>query len=321
MRGWLLLYDTVSVVLGVVAEAIVLVLYLKARNPRLKSYLVANLLTTMIAAVLETDLYFSIIGMDSPLRNFLWSSIDFLCCGLGYCIPRISGPRLPTPSSRAIERAFGLVAFLLALLLASFDLLASLHGLELWPVRGSYRRLYIATYALLSLSILYFCLSNLRNVREGRGGQPLRHYRRALTLLSGLCLVMLPAFLLVDFFGWLLPYAKSLPRDLSLLPAFLSLMSLAILVAAALEILEPGGGAGPVLVDPAFIEEKGMTKREAEILPLLLGCLSYKEIGDRLFISPGTVRTHVIHIYQKAGVKTRLELERMLRERSASGVL
>ena len=69
-------------------------------------------------------------------------------------------------------------------------------------------------------------------------------------------------------------------------------MSLAILVEAALEILEPDEGAGLVRLDPAFIEEKGITKREAEILPLLLHCLSYKEIGERLFISPGTVRTH-----------------------------
>jgi len=45
---------------------------------------------------------------------------------------------------------------------------------------------------------------------------------------------------------------------------------------------------------------------------LVLRNLSYREIADRLYISPGTVRTHIIHIYQKTGVSARLELSRLV---------
>jgi DNA-binding NarL/FixJ family response regulator len=57
-------------------------------------------------------------------------------------------------------------------------------------------------------------------------------------------------------------------------------------------------------------EVEQLTKREQEILALLAkGCL-YKEIGDALNISMGTVRSHVQHIYEKLHVQSRTEAAR-----------
>ncbi|MFC1824400.1 LuxR C-terminal-related transcriptional regulator [Thermodesulfobacteriota bacterium] len=50
-----------------------------------------------------------------------------------------------------------------------------------------------------------------------------------------------------------------------------------------------------------------MTKREEEILNLLAQRLSNKEIADKLFISPETVKKHLNNIYGKLGVSKRLE--------------
>jgi len=50
-----------------------------------------------------------------------------------------------------------------------------------------------------------------------------------------------------------------------------------------------------------------LSKREKEILDLLSKGLLYKEIADRLFISPQTVRKHVYHIYEKLHVGNRIE--------------
>ncbi|MDR0302585.1 MAG: helix-turn-helix transcriptional regulator [Treponema sp.] len=35
--------------------------------------------------------------------------------------------------------------------------------------------------------------------------------------------------------------------------------------------------------------------------------LSYKEMGERLYISPVTIKTHVMHIFKKFNVKNRAE--------------
>jgi DNA-binding CsgD family transcriptional regulator len=56
------------------------------------------------------------------------------------------------------------------------------------------------------------------------------------------------------------------------------------------------------------IETYGLTTREQEILRLVLQGASNKDIERKLFISASTVRNHIYNIYQKLGVRNRLEL-------------
>jgi non-specific serine/threonine protein kinase len=51
----------------------------------------------------------------------------------------------------------------------------------------------------------------------------------------------------------------------------------------------------------------GLTAREAEVLRLLVERRTDREIAERLFISPRTVSTHVAHICDKLGVRSRRE--------------
>lgn len=54
-------------------------------------------------------------------------------------------------------------------------------------------------------------------------------------------------------------------------------------------------------------ENEVLSPREIEVLQALIDGLSNKEIGEKLFISISTVKTHVINIYSKLGVKNRVE--------------
>ena len=51
-----------------------------------------------------------------------------------------------------------------------------------------------------------------------------------------------------------------------------------------------------------------VTQRESQIVDMLLNGLSNQEIGRRLGISERTVEAHCLHIYNKIGVKDRVEL-------------
>ncbi|MBI2460747.1 MAG: response regulator transcription factor [Candidatus Rokubacteria bacterium] len=51
-----------------------------------------------------------------------------------------------------------------------------------------------------------------------------------------------------------------------------------------------------------------LSPREREIVQLAVGGLSTQEIADRLAISPATVKAHFTHIFQKLGVRDRLQL-------------
>jgi LuxR family maltose regulon positive regulatory protein len=82
-----------------------------------------------------------------------------------------------------------------------------------------------------------------------------------------------------------------------------------ILGAGAAEA-EPMPALGPIqgLADP-------LSDRELEVLALISDGLSNREIGTRLFISVGTVKTHVHSILGKLGVQSRTQAVARARER------
>lgn len=52
----------------------------------------------------------------------------------------------------------------------------------------------------------------------------------------------------------------------------------------------------------------GLTKREIEVLTLLAGGCAYKEIADRLYISPKTVDAHITKTKKKLNLRSTAEL-------------
>jgi DNA-binding NarL/FixJ family response regulator len=54
-------------------------------------------------------------------------------------------------------------------------------------------------------------------------------------------------------------------------------------------------------------DEYNLTKREGEILELLIDGLTYKDIADKCAISVQTLNSHIKHIYTKLGVHSRAE--------------
>ncbi|MBM3763234.1 MAG: response regulator transcription factor [Acidobacteria bacterium] len=51
-----------------------------------------------------------------------------------------------------------------------------------------------------------------------------------------------------------------------------------------------------------------LTPREREIVRAVCRGMKNKEIADHLHITPGTVKVHLMHIFEKTGVKDRFEL-------------
>ncbi len=56
---------------------------------------------------------------------------------------------------------------------------------------------------------------------------------------------------------------------------------------------------------PAASPAELLTKREVTVLRLLRGTLSLREIGQQLYLSQNTVKTHTQAIYRKLGVSAR----------------
>lgn len=69
---------------------------------------------------------------------------------------------------------------------------------------------------------------------------------------------------------------------------------------------EPEGQAESPVVRASI--DAGLSEREAEVLPLLVGPRTMAAIADELGVSYNTAKTHTSHIFRKAGVGSRAEL-------------
>src|SRR5690606_20970587 len=79
----------------------------------------------------------------------------------------------------------------------------------------------------------------------------------------------------------------------------------------AMTVMIPGESDLPASQYEQYLS---LTAREVEIVELLYAGLSKKEIAGKLFISLGTVSTHVKNIYRKLGVNKISELLRMVEQ-------
>lgn len=57
-----------------------------------------------------------------------------------------------------------------------------------------------------------------------------------------------------------------------------------------------------------------LTPREIEIVRMVASGLANREIGEKLFITEGTVKTHLHSVYEKLGVKGRVQLANYAQE-------
>lgn len=76
--------------------------------------------------------------------------------------------------------------------------------------------------------------------------------------------------------------------------------------------------AQPFVVDRARVESMGITPREYEILTLIAGGLSNREIAERLFVSENTVKTHSSRLFEKLNAKRRTQAVQIAKQ---SGLL
>ena len=66
--------------------------------------------------------------------------------------------------------------------------------------------------------------------------------------------------------------------------------------------------------DQAQLQQLGITAREFEILELIAGGLSNREIAEKLFVSENTVKTHSSRLFDKLSAKRRTQAVQIAKE-------
>jgi len=76
---------------------------------------------------------------------------------------------------------------------------------------------------------------------------------------------------------------------------------------------KPGLASEPLISQAELIKQFSLTKRENEVLNLVLSNLTDDEICSSLFITQPTLNKHLSNIYKKTGSRSRLQLFRLVR--------
>ena len=70
----------------------------------------------------------------------------------------------------------------------------------------------------------------------------------------------------------------------------------------------------PFALDQTRLQQLGITSRELEILQLIAGGLSNREIAEQLFVSENTVKTHSSRLLDKLSAKRRTQAVQIAKE-------
>jgi DNA-binding CsgD family transcriptional regulator len=72
----------------------------------------------------------------------------------------------------------------------------------------------------------------------------------------------------------------------------------------------------PAKIDPPKTGWEALTEAESVVANLASHGCTNREIADKLFISPHTVNAHLRHVFEKLGVNSRVQLTRLVADRS-----
>jgi DNA-binding CsgD family transcriptional regulator len=70
----------------------------------------------------------------------------------------------------------------------------------------------------------------------------------------------------------------------------------------------------PFVRDQAKLQQFGITPRELEILQLIAGGMSNREIAEQLFVSENTVKTHSSRLFDKLSARRRTQAVQIAKE-------
>ena len=197
------------------------------------------------------------------------------------------------------------------------------------------KQILIVTVTSLQMVAITVCYANIKLVTLKHLGQaslivvvgyeifmvlanyseiPNKELKRASRIFAIITLSFLPILAL----EYIRPEINAL-KDLQVLkmlalPFYFFVINISILHWSYAYFNTPAYIAGNKLTE-YFIEKYGITDKETEVIELILGGLTYKQIAERLFISPKTVDNHVQNIYRKLEVTSKMQLSNLIRSK------
>jgi DNA-binding CsgD family transcriptional regulator len=310
MLPWFdLIAPFLAFVAGLPAVTMALLLWRRTKDRSFELLATGLGLLAVLAFLLSVGIFLiaSQLVANPDLRFVLWNTTFLISFVSLVVLRRFTALVVPGPQTvRTFPRFFSAVS---ALIYGTILVLAFAPTPPLVDFKGR------AVYALSAFYYLAGFFGPARRLWRARSAVP-SWVTRLLT--RGPLVLAPPAVGLVVYEGlrWAAPFASEWPS----LGPLAALVFFALVTAELFRILVRGPEASSSGADHGHEAQDRvsriaarciahpLTKREIEVLALLLDGWRNQDIAERLGLSPNTVKNHVYNLYQKTGAANRVEL-------------
>lgn len=163
-------------------------------------------------------------------------------------------------------------------------------------------------FAYVAYFIVY-CFLNLKSIKNN-------DYRNMLKTAIILLCIGFPGFIMDNFWEFFQVKLAIIPRRFNFTPTFYFFWNaFTVFFTIKYFFLNPvAEDISSLNLSQSFIQKFNLSEREIEIIKLAIQGLSNPEISEKIFISTGTVKNHIYHVYQKTGVNNKIELINLIRK-------
>jgi DNA-binding CsgD family transcriptional regulator len=291
-------FYALALIAGTASLTQTFMIWQRHRKPVIRRYGVFLLALYLVLAGFLVDLYARITALShtAEARAITW----ILLAGGGILYIFICPYFFHSLAGLSLTRA-GRIIFSLIDALACLGAAANIAFPSYAPVTIALSGIL---FAMIAYGIIFIAI-HLKGIGE-------KTLKRALTLFLCLSAAFFP-FMLIDAVMSYVPFLSlfGFMENLAQPVYFLALNCLTI--AFGVRYLNRPAFAEQDRLTEYFLSTFGVTEREREIIGLLLEGAGSKQIGEKLFISPKTAENHLYNIYQKLGVRNRVQLFQLIR--------
>ncbi len=292
-----LLYWIISFSIGFPTLIIIFLIYLKNKSPVLKSYLFFMFFLSILVITSGLKRY---IDLNLPLiSSWLTFYLDIISIVaesfiLIFC-PVFAHSLLKNPPPR--WRIFLFITY--SIILFSIMIITFLFFNEIFPIINSF---FIISIFLVSIYTIGIVAVNFKQIKS----KSMRLYIVSL-LIMGLIMI---SFFIFDFIINFKQKSTLVSSSFRVGVAIYLIWSLLTMFYAIKHYFDIPKELYQKLDELAAKYQ--ISKREIEVISLIAGGLSNKQIANKLFISTGTIKRHVHNIFEKTSIKSRIELINLL---------
>ncbi|MBN1798796.1 MAG: helix-turn-helix transcriptional regulator [Spirochaetales bacterium] len=296
MKDFIFFYYLLSYTVGITTLFLAFMLFLRNRNKALSRFMLVTLSFTIVIINGSLLSYFDF--NESFIIKQILRFLSYLsACAYIFLLPRFVNYIYGLKSAKIINYVFLLGAILCFITMSILYLL----------MLSSFVHYIVMSGLLCAILYSLFCILFKFNSKAEA------LYIRFFQYMAIIIVILLPVMIYLDFF--LLDnllranLRNEFPITLPLVYACWCGIFLFMQVRALLT-----GWMSLVEITEKFISHYRITKKEKQVIGLLLHGKSYKEIMGALDVSMSTVKTHITNIYKKTGALNKMELAQIIKK-------